>query len=593
MLGTVPQRFAAMVCSGFHRPALTSRCGAVWQSVSYGELAAQANAIAAELQAVGVVAGDAVAIVAVRQVRTIAAMLAVLELGAHYVPIDPRDPPARLQSLLAAARCAALLPPLPAPVQALPRPVAAHAAGETNWLVSAEHAAERAAYVMFTSGSTGEPKAVVVPHRAIVRLVTDQQCMRFDDSRVFLQSVPLAFDASVLEVWGALLNGARCVLFPDDMLPNAAGLRDVIAAQGATTACFTASLFHALVDRDVTCLRGLEEIVVGGEALSVPHARRALAALPQTQLVNGYGPTENGVQTTCYRLPRELPLDLARVPIGVPLRGTQVALVDAQLQPVPVGQPGELIAMGEGLALGYLGDPVGTRERFVELPTHAGPRRAYRTGDRCVQLPDGNFDFLSRLDEQVKIQGHRVEPAEVQAVLAALPTVQECRVAALADPAGARRLVAHLVLSPGGTIAAVEAALLDALPSFLVPSSFVVVERMPLNANGKLDHASLPSPWEPAPRDPPPASRPPASAASATSSSLPAAVEAAWRTALGRSLQDGDVGFFDAGGRSLDAVTLHELLERACGQDLDPTFVYEFPTRRRQVQALCKLVAGT
>src|SRR5690606_12544847 len=141
-----------------------------------------------------------------------------------------------------------------------------------------------------------------------------------------------------------------------------------------------------------------------------------------------------------------------------------------------------------------------------------------------------------------------------------LPTVQECRVAALADPAGARRLVAHLVLSPGATIAAVEAAVLDALPSFLVPSRLVVVERMPLNANGKLDHASLPSPWEPAPRDPPPASRPPPSAASATSSSLPAAVEAAWRTALGRSLQDGDVGFFDAGGRSLDAVTLHELL---------------------------------
>ncbi|MCA8963532.1 MAG: amino acid adenylation domain-containing protein [Planctomycetes bacterium] len=594
MVESVVDRFEAVVAAHADRPALTFRRGPTWQSLTYGRLRERAAAIAEQLRSAGVQAGDAVVVVARRHPDTIATFLAALRLGGYYVPVDPRDPPARRQLVFDAVRAEVLVEPSPdegpqGDVEQGPRMSRRQFGGvrQPGRPESGNAAAEQPVYVMFTSGSTGRPKGVVVPHRAIVRLVTGQDYLRFDHGRVFLQSIPLAFDASGLEIYGALLHGGNLVLFPTDMLPSPAGLREVVAAQRVTTACFTAPLFHALVDGDVTCMRGLEEIVVGGERLSVPHVRRALEALPGTQLVNGYGPTENGVQSTSYRIPSTLPA-AARVPIGVPLRGTEVIVVDEQLREQPVGVPGELVVLGDGLALGYLDESPARGSAFVTLERRGQRQRAYRTGDRGVQLADGNFDFLGRIDRQVKIQGHRAEPEEVERVFAGLDGVTACRVVVAQDPAGVARLVAYVVLAAGAELAAVSAAAAAQLPSFLVPGQVVVLTALPLGNNGKVDDAALPSPWAAA------AAKVEAAVPSApatTPAALRRAVQAAWREVLGRD-PAGAAGFFEAGGRSLDAVRLHEQLERASGRALEPTFVYEFPTLQRQVEALTKMVEG-
>lgn len=568
-------RFLATARQFAERAALTYAEAGTWRSWSYRELADRAEALAAQLRELGVVAGDRVGIVAVRHPDTVALILGSLLAGAAYVPLDPRDPEVRIDQLARRADCRVL-----GRVDGRLRLSGRPGVGRGGEPVSVDPA-ERPAYVIYTSGSAGAPKGVVVPHRAVLHLVDDQDFLRFGPDRTFLQSIPLAFDASVLEVFGPLLHGGRCVLFPTDRLPNAQGLRQVVDEQQVTTACFTASLFHTLVDEAVDCLGSLEEVVVGGEALSVPHLRRALLALPRTRIVNGYGPTENGVQTTSYVVPRELPAELLRVPIGTPLRGTGAVVVDEHLRPLPAGQPGELFVFGDGLATGYWDAPDLTRAKFLTLQTEYGPLRGYRTGDRVVQLADGNFDFLGRLDQQIKLQGHRVHPSEPEQWIGSLDGVAQCCVTVCVDAQGANRLIAYVVLRAGETIARVAERTAAGLPSYLVPTRFVELQVLPLGANGKIDRAALPSPWQ---EVRPPVAKPAAS--------LRRAVEAAWAEVLGRSVDAGDASFFDAGGRSLDAVRLHELLERVCGSQLEPTFVFEYPTRRRQAEALARRIAA-
>lgn len=583
----VAKRFRAIAHHSAGRIALSFWAAGRWQSWTYAELAERAQAIATRLQQVGVRPGVAVGVAAQRLPGTIAALLAVLDIGAFFVPLDPSLPPARAQLLGNKAGVAWLVDAsddsggsgavsirafdLTGAGPAAPAAEYAHLVGSP----------EAVAYVMFTSGSTGQPKGVVVPHRAITRLVTDQDYVKFGADRVFLQAAPMSFDASTLEIWGPLLHGGRCVLYPAGSLPTADGLRDVIAATGVTTAWLTASLFHALVDLDVQSLAGLQELLVGGEALSVPHVRKALAALPHTRLVNGYGPTENTTFSACYRIPGDLPSWAPRVPIGLAIRGTQLAVVDEALRPVAPGVEGELVAMGDGLALGYLGEPELTKKQFVDLkfvePGGADGvvRRGYCTGDRVVEGPDGVFEFLGRRDAQVKIHGYRIEPGEVEGVVAGLPGVLQCRVLAQADPAGQLRLVAYVVLAPGAAVGSLQQAMVATLPVFMVPHQVVVLPKVPLNANGKLATELLPSPWA-TPAATPPARR----------SNQFAWVEQAWHEVLGRAPDSADVNFFDAGGRSLDAVRLHNLIEQRTGLTLEPTFVFEFATPNRQTRAL-------
>jgi amino acid adenylation domain-containing protein len=355
------------------------------------------------------------------------------------------------------------------------------------------------AYVMFTSGSTGRPKAVAVEHRGIVRLVCATDFAGFGPEQVFLQIAPVAFDASTLEIWGALLHGGRLVLAPGGV-PSLDDLGALLERHGVTSLWLTTGLFHVVVEESrFAMLRGLSQILTGGEVISPEAVNRVLAELPGVRLVNAYGPTENTTFTTCHQV-REPMSARGAEPIGRPIPGTRVHILDRFLQPVPAGVPGELWTGGEGLARGYLARPDLTAERFLPDPL-AGEvgepgARLYRTGDLARWRPggaDGVLEFLGRADRQVKIRGFRVEPGEVEAVLAGHPGV--ARAAVLVRGEGAeRRVVAFAVPAPGRGARdlgpELRTWLAESLPSWLVPS-VVIVPDLPLKPNGKVDRAAL------------------------------------------------------------------------------------------------------
>ncbi len=586
----VSERFFSVAQVRLDHAALEFRDHDTWDQWSYGELAGRARGIAAHLKGLGVQPGEAVGVIASRHPDTIAAMIGILDVGAHYVPLDPAYPERRLRLLCRDACVEHILcaePPanpqhFPSTVHWINDVCVADASTVAPATDRPSISADTPAYVMFTSGSTGEPKGVVVPHRAIVRLVDNPNFMRLDSSRVFLHLAPLGFDASTLEIWGPLLNGGKCVLYPDRELPTASGLKAVIGAAHVNCMWLTASLFNGILDQDASSLSGLDELLTGGEALSVPHVHKALTALKGIQLINGYGPTENTTFTTCFRIPADFSGAEPRVAIGVPISGTAVAIVDERLRPVPAGTEGELVALGEGLALGYLNKPTLTRERFVEITTADGvATRGYRTGDRAVLREDGLIDCLGRFDDQVKIDGHRIEPGEIERVISGIAGIKACRVLVLSAPAGQKRIAAYIAATDSEHKHSLRHRLAEVLPAFMVPHFLLFVDALPINANGKLDRAALPDPFK----------RTPAIPVGGRSPEL-AAVGDAWEEILGRSPASEEVNFFDAGGTSMEAVQLFELLSKRFARALDPTFVFEHTTIRQQAEALRSLERG-
>lgn len=587
MLAPVAHRFHAVARDHAERVALRYFDAIGWREWTYRALAARVTGFADQLEEHAVGPGSVVAVRAERHPDVIAALLAVLERGACYLPLDPRAPGARLETLQHLAGCSLVVEVDPCGPSGRPDLPLRSVVPPGNGVGPLSHDPhERPAYVMFTSGSTGTPKAVVATQRGVLRLVLGQDYLRFDASRVFLQAAPLDFDASTLEVFGPLLNGGAVALHPHGALPTPGSLRAVLREAQVTTAWLTAAHFNALVDHDVSCLEGLCELIVGGEALSVPHVRRALEALPSTRLVNGYGPTENTTFTTCYTIPRDLPPGMPRIPIGRPITGTQCLVVDDQLRRLPPGAEGELVALGDGLALGYLGQPEATAQRFVALQCSDGiTRRAYRTGDRAIELPGGVYDLLGRTDRQVKVSGYRIEPAEVEAALAASPSVLQSCVIAATDEQGHKHLIAYVVCNGPLDRADLRAELTNRLPAYMLPERFVRVDALPLSANGKLDRAALPAPFSSE------AQRAPSNRARTSRRREPELdlVEVAWREVLGGSLESPDTNFFDAGGSSLAAIRLQGLLEVRTARALEATFVYDHPTPRRQAAALAEL----
>ena len=306
------------------------------------------------------------------------------------------------------------------------------------------------AYVMYTSGSTGRPKGVVVPHIAVVRLVMGQTYAAFGPHLRTLLLAPTAFDASTFELWAPLLHGGTCVVFPDQ-LPDFSPLAKVLREGRVNCLWLTAGLFNQVIDHAPDMLSTVDQIITGGDVLSMPHVRRATELLPNARLTNGYGPTES----TTFACSHDIrPEDLGRVsvPIGRPLAHTTCLLVDELLQPVAEGMAGELLIGGLGLALGYLNQPELSAEKFIFVGgVGSAGERFYRTGDRCRWLPGGELEFLGRFDNQVKIRGHRIELGEVESVLAGHPAVKSCAVIAV-DRGNGKQLEAVLVSGESGRL---------------------------------------------------------------------------------------------------------------------------------------------
>lgn len=465
--------------------------------VTYRELNRLANGVAHELQRWNLPADSVVALCVDRSPEMVAGMLGILKAGAAYLPLDPAWPPERLALMLADSDArllltqSALLPRFP---QWSAATLIADDIRGCDWAgPRVATTPEGLAYVMYTSGSTGTPKGVEIPHRGIVRLLFGTDYARFGPDRVFLQMAPFSFDASTFEIWGALLHGGRCVLYPETV-PLSSTLGALLRREQVTTLWLTSSLFNALIDDDPAILRTVEQLLIGGEALSVRHVARALELLPDTEIINGYGPTESTTFACCYRIPRDWPKLPDSIPIGRPIGRTQVYILDEQLAPVPVGETGEIYIGGDGLARGYRNRPELTRATFLPNPLRQDGTRLYKTGDLARYLLDGNIEFLGRKDDQVKIRGFRVELGEIEAALARHPAVEQAAVRVYELEPGDKYLAAYVVMPHWQTAAAAELRgyLSDRLPGYMIPSSFQVVDRLPLTANGKLDRSALP-----------------------------------------------------------------------------------------------------
>jgi amino acid adenylation domain-containing protein len=476
-------------------------------SLTYAELDARSDAVAAGLQAAGVEPGTYVALLMERSALAVVAVFGVLKAGAAYLPIDGSWPAERVQFALTDANVAAVIADEPAKLELEDvavfgvRDLEASGFGGRAQGALLQQEGDSLAYCMYTSGSTGTPKGVEIRHKSILRLVLKSDYIDFDAPKI-LHAAPLGFDASTLEIFGPLLNGGTCVVY-QQRVPTGCGLARTVEKHGAEIAWLTAALFNAIVDDDASNLAGLRCILTGGEALSVPHVRKALAALPATTLMNGYGPTECTTFTTTYRIPHELPDDAGAIPIGMAIGETSLHVWDENRQPVADGEVGELYIGGTGVAQGYLNRPELTAERFV-ASEHG---MLYRTGDLVRYLPDGNLGFIGRVDGQVKIRGYRIETGEVEFALRALPGVAAAAVVAREDQPGDKRLVGYYVLGSGakdvahrvGSYDSVDARglrdqLARTLPEYMVPTAWVRMEALPINANGKLDRKALPAP---------------------------------------------------------------------------------------------------
>ncbi|MCG8418554.1 MAG: amino acid adenylation domain-containing protein [Proteobacteria bacterium] len=468
------------------------------RSVSYREVDAKANQLAHQLRRLGVDRDVPVAVCAERSANLITCLLAVLKAGGAYLPLDTMAPVERIALMLDDASPAVFL----GEEQFAEK--LSHFEGAfiriDDALANTNHCptppvdhtrATDLAYIMYTSGSTGRPKAVCVPHRAVVRLVRENNFAPFRQTETWMQFTPFWFDPSTIEIWGALLNGAHLVVCPPHV-QSAPEVANFIRDSGITSAVLITALFETVTRTALHGLAGLELLIVGGEALPPEGARRFLAACPGARLVNGYGPTENATVTTFHTV-TEADLDSPSIPIGKPISNTRVYVLDAQLQPVGPGECGELCAAGDGLARGYLNRPEENAERFVAAP-HLSEPVLYRTGDLVRRRHDGVLQFHGRLDSQVKIGGYRIEPSEVEAALARHENVHEAAVAVRTDANQRRRLVAYVVTEPRRVANSSELRrfLQRSLPPYMIPDFYVAVDQLPLTRNGKLDRDALP-----------------------------------------------------------------------------------------------------
>ncbi|MDA7965976.1 amino acid adenylation domain-containing protein, partial [Ruegeria sp.] len=545
-------------------------------SMDYATLDARSDALAAWLVEQGVVPGGLVGITSQRSVMLPVAVMAVLKAGAGYVPFDVALPAERLKFMAEDTGISVLLGDCPELADADLTILHPDAFPSDGGMAQAQVTGESIAYVMYTSGTTGTPKGVVVPHRSIIRLLCDTDWLTLGPQTVTLHSSAFAFDTSIIDFFAALLNGGTVVIPPDGRL-SISDLAEAIESHGVNTLWLTSGLFHAVADLRPDCFANVGQLIVGGDVVSPAHVAKVRGLCPGLRVINGYGPTESNVVSAHLITDQDLASGQS-IPIGPAVRGTDLFALDEDLQPCAPGQKGELYIGGRGLALGYWNRPDLTAEKFVPAPWDDG-QRLYRSGDLVEMDEDGVFRFFGRIDSQVKIRGFRVELDEVEIALEAQPSVVRAAVAAQpgADETD-KALIGFCVTAEGAAFdpQAIRAELQKTLPDYACPTRLEQVDQLPLNQNGKVDRRALLAGLKTvAPR-----ARPARKGGHGVGDLIATYLQ----DILDCDEIDRQVNFFDLGASSLHLARLHNQLETTLDRRFPITALFDKPS----VTALAK-----
>jgi amino acid adenylation domain-containing protein len=524
-----------------------------------------------------------VAICMERSPALLVGLLAILKAGGAYVPLDADQPRERLAFQLQDSEATLLLTQQTLfgrlPVTACPRlcldrdqaEIAKHPTDDPTGVGNPR----QLAYIIYTSGSTGAPKGVAIRQQGVLRLVVRPNYVSITAGDTVAQVSNVAFDAGTFEIWGALLNGARLIILPREVALSPRLLVHALRTHRVTCLFLTTAVFHEVSREIPAAFSSLRSLLFGGEACNPDRVNAVMQAGAPEHLIHVYGPTEATTFAT-FHVVRERQ-ERGRVPIGRPISGTEVLLLDARGALVPPGVIGEIHIGGLGVAAGYLGRPAETQARFIQHPfaSNSGAR-LFRTGDLARQRPDGAIEFVGRNDDQVKIRGFRVEPAEIAAVLSSHPGIRACHVMLRRQPTGENGLTAYVVLGdrsdPGLSSAALRRFLSERLPTYMIPATFVVCETLPLTVNGKVDFRALPEPvagdipalgGDVAPRD-----------------AIEQSMCRVWGEVLGIERVGLDANFFEIGGHSLLAAKLFARMDEEFGRSLALGVLYTAPTVR-------------
>lgn len=555
------------------------------QQFTYQQLNQGSNQLARYLQRLGIGAEMPVGICLERGIGAIAAMLAILKAGGVYVPLDPSYPAERLRLMVKDAGITVILSEATW-VDELQTAITKVVCLEQTWSAIAQESdqnlstsctADQLAYIIYTSGSTGTPKGVMVPHRAVNRLVCNTDYVQITASDRMAQVANLAFDAATFEVWGALLNGAHLIGIEREITLSPADFATTLRQQAISVLFLTTALLNQTVSQIPDAFRSLKYLLFGGELANVDRVRSLVHQGKPQHLLHVYGPTENTTFSTWYEI-QEISETATTIPIGRAIANTQIYVLDDHQNPVPAGVIGEIYVGGDGLAKGYLNHPELTHEKFIR-PKFSGFDSVcdkyqnvtlYRTGDRALYHPDGNLEFLGRVDNQVKIRGFRVELSEIEQAIAQHSSVQTV-VVVLRETDQDRQLVAHIVpsIAAAPTERELRSLLKKRLPAYMIPAAFVVLNSFPLTANGKVDQKALP---------PPTLHRATSSLTIAPTTSLETTLVELWMQLLGHQQVGIHDNFFELGGHSLLATQFVSRVRDRLHIELPLRSIFEAPT---------------
>ncbi|MCP5105271.1 MAG: amino acid adenylation domain-containing protein, partial [bacterium] len=552
--------------------------------ITYKDLDKKAGELAGFLRIKGVDTDVIVSIMADHSLEMFVGIISILKAGGAYLPINPQYPEQRKKFLLTDAgvkllltncNCAGL------PVEEVIRLDIPHLSGAVS-PVEKMHGAGHLSYVMYTSGSTGNPKGIMVTHRNVVRLVKNTNYIQLSADERLMQSGALEFDASTFEIWGALLNGFSLYPVSRDTVLNPQKVKEIIHKNRVTTVWMTSPLFNQFVHADIEIFAGLRNLLVGGDVLSPLHIGKVREKYPRLNVINGYGPTENTTFSTTHLIEEEY---VDNIPIGKPIANSAVYILDRGSRLVPPGTIGELCTGGDGVARGYLNNPELTHEKFIINPFIEG-ERIYKTGDLARWLPDGTIKFIGRLDHQVKIRGFRIELEEIENRLLTHGQIKE--VVVMAKEAGAGRspdvnsedkyLIGYIVMendlpSPL-TASQLREYLSKRLPDYMIPAHFVPLDRIPLTPNGKIDKKALAS------LDTVPGMLGTGVEYAAPENDVEEIIAAAWKEVLNVAKVGVNDNFFDLGGNSMYLLKVGSKLRETFKKEIPVVELFQYPTIR-------------